>query len=349
MVDKLNLVQSRVLRLVNGHSRRHSILREIEMAEERNGEVTVDFCLRDLLEATYPLPLGASHSSTLIKLGVNKLGEVITYDLIANPQHVALESMSRGGKASCIYLMVVQTCEAPNVIIAGLDFTGMLLNPCEALPHPELRCTSCDPMQQLQTLNRLIALMQRETARLASEGADKAAKPTREHPAVTIYLEEYPGIITAARDDDSKEGRKASERIAPKIEAAVKRLVRESAKVNFRLIILAQRFSSTSIDTDLRSNLGLRVTFREDNDDSIRMLFEDLDQKTMSKIKRFRRGEGLIGMPDGRLEHFRAYYVSYKRYKAILQGAGGVSVSESRQALQRKDKGATTTAPLCDK
>jgi len=107
----------------------------------------------------------------------------------------------------------------------------------------------------------------------------------------------------------------------------VGRLFKESAKVGGRVMILAQRMSSNAVDTDDRSNFGLRATLRVDNSDAVKMLHDGADKSLVDEIRQFPAGMGLIESPGRPLMRFRADYTTYKQY--LTRVSAGITATSS--------------------
>jgi DNA segregation ATPase FtsK/SpoIIIE-like protein len=168
----------------------------------------------------------------------------------------------------------------------------------------------------LDVLTSIVEEMDRRTFLLATDGKDKL--DTGDFccalPVLVVILEEWPGIMRAAAAEDSAKGRTAvKDRVSPRIEAAVGRLVAEGAKTGIRVVLLAQRFSSKALDTDSRSNFGVRQTLRVDNADAVGMLHDNATEWAPI-LSVSAPGQGLIERPGLGQRRYRADYTSYETY-----------------------------------
>lgn len=169
--------------------------------------------------------------------------------------------------------------------------------------------------------------MDARIATLAADGLDKIEQFTPALPVLLVVLEEYPGLIAAAKAEDDAHDRKGAARVAPQIVRLVGRLFKESAKVGGRVMILAQRMSANAVDTDDRSNFGLRATLRVDNGDAVKMLHDGADKSLVDEIRQFPAGMGLIESPGHPLMRFRADYTTYKQY--LTRVSAGIAATSS--------------------
>lgn len=281
-----------------------------------------------------PDPLEGSRDSTAqtgntgpVIIGVDETGADVTWDPF-EASHVATQGQTRSGKSVLKYTQISALAGRANIEVCGLDPTGILLGPWAeagnqriATPHT----AGETPVYQhfLEVITGVIEEMDRRNAEdIAAKGKDKldAEDFTPELPVLYFALEEYPGILRAAASEDSAEGRKPAERVAPKIEAAVGRLLAEGAKAGIRVDLLGQRLSAKSVDTDSRSNFGTRATMRVDNAEAVGMLHDNAHEWAPI-VSRFQPGHGLIERPGLGAMRFRADYTDYQTYRRrILEG-----------------------------
>lgn len=252
-------------------------------------------------------------SEAKVLLGRTESGNNLVIDFAA-AWHTAIQGQTRSGKSVLSYVALSQLAAMPHVVLAGCDPTGILLNPWKHAPHPEWRALgAADMAEHKNVLNRLIAEMDRRIGLLLESNRDKLEDFTPEMPLIVCVLEEFPGIMGAARGADAASGAKAADRIEPAISVAVGRLVREAAKVGIRVILLAQRMSSQAVDTDSRSQFGCRISMRLDNADAVKMLHDSVEPDLLAQFSKFPPGVGLYELPGVR-ERFRADVIDYAGY-----------------------------------
>ncbi|GAA4506087.1 hypothetical protein [Brevibacterium yomogidense] len=271
-------------------------------------------------------PLSGSRSSreptgdrSPVQIGLDERGEDVMWDPF-DATHTAVQGMTRSGKSIQEYTRLSGIAAREDVEVCGLDPTGVLLGPFVSAGNRRIGVpgnAGDSPIYRhfLDVLTGIVSEMDRRTLQLAADGKDKldAGDFSSELPCLVTVLEEWPGISRAAVSEDAAENRKAAERVGPKIEAAVGRLVAEGAKSGIRVILLGQRLSSKALDTDSRSNFGVRHTLRVDNADAVSML-HDNGTEWAPIVAAFEPGQGLIERPGFGQRRYRADYTSYETY-----------------------------------
>lgn len=254
-----------------------------------------------------------------VRIGLDERGENVFFDPF-EACHACAQGATRSGKSTMLYGLLGGLAGRDDVEVCGLDPTGVLLGPFAAAGNRRIGVPTeagDSPIYRhfLDVLTGLVSEMDRRTLQLAADGKDKldAGDFSSELPVLVVVLEEWPGISRAAAAEDAAENRKQAERVGPKIEAAVGRLVAEGAKSGIRLILLGQRLSSKALDTDSRSNFGVRHTLRVDNADAVSML-HDNGSEWAPIVAAFEPGQGLIERPGFGQRRYRADYTSYETY-----------------------------------
>lgn len=271
-------------------------------------------------------PLAGSRSSLVptsdrspVRIGLDERGEDVVWDPF-DATHTAVQGMTRSGKSIQEYTRLSGLVGRGDVEVCGLDPTGVLLGPFAAAGNRRIGVpgnAGDSPIYRhfLDVLTGIVDEMDRRTMQLAVDGKDKldAGDFCSDVPVLVVVLEEWLGSIRAAAAEDAAESRKAAERVGPKIEAAVGRLVAEGAKSGVRVILLGQRLSSKALDTDSRSNFGVRHTLRVDNADAVGMLHDNAAEWAPI-VAAFEPGQGLIERPGFGQRRYRADYTSYETY-----------------------------------
>jgi DNA segregation ATPase FtsK/SpoIIIE-like protein len=254
-----------------------------------------------------------------VVVGRTETGHDLVLDFAA-AWHTAIQGQTRSGKSVLTYNILSKLAAMPSVTVVGCDPTGILLHPFEEAPMPHLRALGTGDMSaHKKVLAALLVEMDRRIELLRSQDLDKLEEFTPELPLLVVVLEEFPGIMGAATGDDAVTGAKAAERLAPFIQVAVGRLVRESAKVGIRVILLAQRMSSQAVDTDARSQFGCRISLRLDNADAVKMLHDSVTPDLLAQWPTFAPGVGVYELP-GQRQKFRADRIDYPTYiKCVRQ------------------------------
>lgn len=288
--------------------------------------------LDGLLEA-FPLPEGKPYSAndTAIIMGRNKNLETISWHLLESAGHFILQGETRSGKSVLMYSILAQMASMADVTVRGIDPTGILAKPW----NPDHWVTGTQDMTRAaDLLEAEVAEMDRRNQELSHAGFDKVAEVTPMMPLRVIVLEEFPGIMKAAAAEDTKEARKPAERVAPRIDAALARLVAEGAKTGIRVMLLAQRASSQVIDTNSRGNFAIRVTLRVGNSEAITMLHDGLDSSWLTAVKQYKNGVGIVDIPGEKTQKFKGVYIGAQEYDRYLTAVGvGEDLSLARAGV----------------
>ena len=248
------------------------------------------------------------------RIGTDELGREVRLDL-ADPWHLVVQGQSRGGKSVLVYGLLASAASSPEIVVAGCDPTGIMLNPFTQADNPEWRSMrNTDVTAHKSVLRSLVRELDERIDRLLLQDRDKLDAFSAEQPLIVVLMEEYPGLLAAAEADDMAEGRKPTERIAPAIQRDLRRLIQEGAKVGFRVLLLAQRADASIIGGSERSNFGIRVTMRVDNPDAVEMLHPSIDSDLTQRIAMFSAGTGVLDRPGERLALFRSNNTSYADY-----------------------------------
>lgn len=254
--------------------------------------------------------------------------------------HIAVQGATRSGKSALCYGLLGAYAARADVLVCGLDPSGILLGPFRSGRGAGWIATGTANMTRAaDAIAGVVAEMDRRIATLETFGLDKIDQFGPDAPVLLVVLEEYPGLLAAARTEDDAHGRQGADRVTPQIERSVGRLVKEGAKVGVRLLVLAQRMSAKAVDTDDRSNFGLRITLRVDNGDAVRMLHDGVDSALVEEVRQFAPGMGLVEAPGRPLVRFRADLTTYGQYTRRV--AAGIDATATPDAF-------TATAALGD-
>lgn len=242
--------------------------------------------------------------------------------------HIALQGATRSGKSSVCYTLLGALAHRPDVVVCGIDPSGLLLGAFEGgrgSGHIATGTRAEDLDHAADVLGDLVQLMDERVDSLRRSGADKLSTFSAGVPAVWVVLEEYPGLLSAARALDAERGAKTGQRLATRLERAVGRLVKEGAKVGVCVLVIAQRTSADALDTDDRSNIAFRVTLRVDNGDAVRMLHDGITTTGVEAVRQFAPGVALLESPGCPVRRVRFHHTDYATYRARV--AAGVAAA----------------------
>lgn len=235
--------------------------------------------------------------------GRSETGAIISINLHDDAPHTVVQGQTGSGKSIWTYGVLAQLAHRADIRVVGSDPTGLLWRPWPESPDrvSGLR----DPAAHEAMLARLIAEMD---DRLESMPAMLDKSPTGvELPVIVVVLEEYAGLLRAADQADKETGKA--------IRSHVSRLLAESRKVGFRVLMLLQRAEATIIGGAERSNLSGRLSFRVDNRESVKMLHgvEVPDEVVTAQLAAL-PGVALFQAPGVDVARLRGPYVTYRDY-----------------------------------
>lgn len=262
------------------------------------------------------IPRASAHPTSArgpVVLGRREDATDLTWDPWTDA-HIGLQGQTRGGKSHGIQTVLAAVSMRDDVVVTGCDPSGILLGPwTNGRGGAWIATGTRDMTQHAAVLTALVTEMDHRIAMLADARVDKLTRFTPATPVLVVVLEEYPGLLASARSEDDADGRKAGDRVTPLIERQVGRLVREGAKVGVRVLVLAQRMSAKTLDTDDRANLATRITLRCDSADSIRMLHDGADTDA-AEVRAFAPGVCLAEHPGHPLTRARLDSTTYTTY-----------------------------------
>lgn len=232
--------------------------------------------------------------------------------------HVALQGATRSGKSELTYTLLGNLAGRSDVVVAGVDPSRVLLGPWGHQSRPDLRAVGKDVDEALAVLTRLTDLMDERLNMLSESRLDKFDTFTEAFPLVVVVLEEYPGLLEACAAHDAP--LKPAERVRSRVEGAVAVLLRESAKVGIRVLLISQRMDASIVGGASRSQLGLRVTMRVDNADGVRMLHELASPDDIATVPLFGPGRCLVQQPGQPLTIVQADRTEYTTYLTRVEG-----------------------------
>lgn len=280
-----------------------------------------------------------------VVLGRDEHGHPVTLNPYTTA-HAGMQGATRSGKSSTCYTLLAALAHRPDVIVCGVDPSGLLLAPFTTEHGGRggafiaTGTSREDITHAVAVLVDLVAMMDARIRDLRSSGVDKLTTFTPTLPACWVVMEEYPGLLAAAKALDAEAGTKAGERLAPRLAASLGRLVKEGAKVGLFVLVLAQRMSADALNTDDRMNLALRITLRVDNGDAVAMLHDGITRDHVTAVRDFAPGIALIESPGHGVRRVRLHYTDYPTYRKRV--ATGITATAPAPALT------TDGAPAAD-
>lgn len=222
--------------------------------------------------------------------------------------HVVVSGITRTGKSKGSQSLVVGTL-LPWVKYCGIDPSAGLLKPLKFFSgRPQDFVLGSD----LGWIDNAVALLERCVEvmrdRISSLGwAEKIGDFSTEVPVIVVVLEEYANLLVAA-ENHGKDGKK----IKAKIISLVGSLLREGAKVGILCFTILQRAEAAVLHD--RSQYSLRISYRQDNRDSIGMLFDQPEPEEISRIVSLSPGRGVLCDAGQPLRWFQTPNPAYSDY-----------------------------------
>lgn len=284
-----------------------------------HGFVRVELVASEPLAGVVDFPglLHSVHEHVLI--GRTEIGPDLSVSLV-DSGHIAVQGSTRLGKSSWCYSLLGQLAACRDVEVVGSDPSGLLLKPWALRPGARVALGLADVERHAVVLDELVADMDQRLATLPA-GVDQVTASEGE-PLVVVVLEEFSGLIRAARSSGTN-------KLHERIQRAVGRLVSEGHKVAFRVLVVAQRLDAEVFGGGaVRSQYGLRISLGCDPD-ALKMVHGDVSPDRAAAHATALPGIALVsgfGLPIVRI---RGPYIAgkYREYCETV-GAHGVSVDQ---------------------
>lgn len=241
-------------------------------------------------------------------------GNRLTADL--HRYHTILAGATRSGKSATSYVLLAGASCDPSIAIVGCDPSSLLLAPFEDAGQSQIVTGTRDLPAMAASLEALVQVMDERIAILRALGVDKFA-PSPQRPTVLVVMEEYAGTLAACETYDAAQ--KPADRIKPKVLGAVGRLLREGAKAQIFVFTIIQRPDASILGGADRAQYSRRITHRLDNADGVRMLNEDTDLDTTSRLMSARPGVGLLNEAGEPLRFFKSVLLEYPAFVGYVR------------------------------
>lgn len=244
-----------------------------------------------------------------VSFGVDRLGNPVHLD--PTFAHTVLSGATRSGKSVASYLILGRIADDPAVEVVGIDPSSILLTPFQRPGGGVIVGSSPTALDNaVELLRKLEAEMDERNRRLSINGLDKVPSGwlSPRFPSLLLVLEEYGGLLAAA-DKNQR----------PEVIRIVGRILREGAKASIFVYAVLQRPEAAVLHD--RAQYARRISFRLDNADSVRMLFEGADPAQVQRIMDYSPGEGLLHLAGDPLTPFKARYLAYENYVAHVRAS----------------------------
>lgn len=305
----------------------------VRVTKRTRGYVRIELLNRDPLEQRRALPGPRVTAGQTVMLGTREDGTALRMPL-ADMAHVIVQGQTRSGKSRWTYGMLSQLAGCRDVLIGGSDITGLLARAFASTRHGPLWASgTADLEAHVATLESFTAEMDRRNATIPPHRdtfpCDEAS------PHVLVLIEELAGLLEAAQAADAatprpKPGQPGPPKLADRIRAAYKRLMAEGAKAGFRVVLLVQRAEAGVVGGYARGQATVKISFRVEDSDSIRMLHSNADQAAAADHATAPAGIALISGPGLPLQRMSAPDMGdYADYVHRVQSAAAQPVIEA--------------------
>lgn len=242
-----------------------------------------------------------------ITVGRTQHGRDVVIDLVGDAAHIIYQGKTRSGKSQATYNFLAQCAAHPCVRVVGSDPTTVLLAPFSKREHGEkyIHLGTDDQEKTVDVLRWVKAESDRRIERMWDRRIDKYDTFTPALPLIVVVLEEFPGIVEAAQDEDAMLGRKPADRVAPRVQGLVRQIAAQSAKAGIRLLLLAQRAEASIVGGNARANFAVKMSLRLDEPESLRMLHPTATPEDCAQAENFPPGVGYFEQPGRRREIIR--------------------------------------------
>ena len=221
--------------------------------------------------------------------------------------HMITQGKTRSGKSAWCYSLLAQVVHRPDVLVAGVDASGLLLRPFTGTRHAPRQAVGLRDLGRVEdVLAQLVLEMDRRITNLPLEVDRLTTTPA--DPLIICVLEEWPGVLRALdTDTDRLRGKRCR--------ALVARLLAESHKAGFRCLTVAQRAEANLVGGAERDQCDGRITFRVGSNESVKLLHPDVAADLVAGHDTAPDGVCLLSWPGLGVVRARAPWIGgYRQY-----------------------------------
>ncbi|WP_289232095.1 FtsK/SpoIIIE domain-containing protein [Barrientosiimonas endolithica] len=259
-----------------------------------------------------------------LTIGRDESGSDVVWSPLAPASHALLVGGTRSGKSIALQVALAQAAAMPDVVVVGIDPTGLLLAPFSNGPQGArlaLGTASNSLADALELLRQLVDVdLADRLERLRESRADAIRETSAAHPLVLVVLEEYPAFLAACAADDTGSGRKPQERLRTRAEMYVQRLLAEGLKAGIVVILAAQRADADVLGGYRRDQMSTRLAFRLESADGWRMVFP-ASPEVAEVGATLAPGEGYFASPGRAIARVRGDFIDYAAYRDHVEQA----------------------------
>lgn len=230
--------------------------------------------------------------------------------------HMVVQGTTRMGKTSFLYSLLSQYAEAPDVVVAGSDPSGILLRPWARRQdqHAGWQAVGTTSLEaHVSLLERLTKMMDSRISAIP-EREDKTTVG-ESTPLVLVVMEEFPSLVNGLKQK--------SKQLHDEAIRYYWRLLSESAKAGMRMLIVAQRADADVLGGGYaRAQCSTGVSFALDTAESLKLLHGSGDMDRLAQHTTAPPGQALVSLPGRGLDVVRVPHVDVGRYWDTVLGAG---------------------------
>lgn len=202
-------------------------------------------------------PYGLAAEEPAGFVGVDEDGRDVVLPWVSRG-HTVIQGQTGGGKSTGVYGLMCPLAAQRDVLVAGVDPSGVLWRPWSDLPGAGWRASGLrDGLRDARrVLSELVDELDRRVELLPDD--DDRITPSSACPLLVCVLEELPALYRAADLADRK--------IGAEVRGCVSRLVSEGRKLAVRLVLVAQRADAAVVDGAVRAQATVRISYAGDAD-----------------------------------------------------------------------------------
>lgn len=248
-----------------------------------------------------------------VVLGVGEHGQVVTLPL-DDLTHVVVQGATRSGKTAALYSLLAQLAQRPDVDVAGIDPTGLLLGPWGPHPRGWRACGTEDAAARyLTVIGALVAEMDRRIAAMPPRCDVTPTGP--DCPLIVVVLEEWAAVARLVGHTRTKPS---------DVHRLTARLLAEGAKAGIRVVTLVQRAEADVVGAFERDQALTRLSYGCADANTLKMLHPDVSNDLAALHAVSPKGVALLSMPGVDLLRLRSPWIGgYGAYcDAVAPPAG---------------------------
>ena len=216
-----------------------------------------------------------------IRIGVNsETGQHWMFD----PRDVVnavVGGRSGSGKSNFLYILAAIALSSPDMRFCTIDKDGALS--AHLAPSPFRWSGYGLVTEGLDTLERIVAVMDARLAQLRDEKRDKFEYFSVEFPLYFVIIDELAGLFARLKTYDLEQGLKGRESVENRARVLVSRLMAEGRKAGFCTVLATQKPTISVFSEGIRENAGLAVSFANEPG-SVRLLIPSATAEVCERL-----------------------------------------------------------------